>query len=257
MTRTYTDEANFRLVIGVGFQKTGTSSILKFLVANGLEKPPKKELHAFRPNGILQYISRPQYLGMLRARNPEHTYGEYTPAYLMEPTSIWNLNQIAPKARLLVSIRNPIDRAFSAYVHGVGSGRISANKSFPECISEALRGSNSWWENSLINFGLYAKPIQRLFTLFPKEQVMIAHFEDWTKSSATRDFEDDLLKFSGLVRNPSSRLIRVNEKGFWIAKSMPTSESIDSATRERLQDYYSESKELLEEILESRIAWWK
>lgn len=256
MIRTDSTETGFRLVIGVGFQKTGTTSIHKFLLANGLVNPGKKEISAFRPRRTLQPVEKSQYLKMLRVKNPESIYGEFSPNYLSEPTSIWNLSKVAPAAKLIVSVRNPVDRAYSAYVHGVGSGRINEEKSFGECIDTALQGSPNWWENSLLSFGFYAKPIYRMLQMFPRESVMFANYDTWTQNSAINSFEDSLIAFSGLSRNPESSIKRINEQRYWASKKAPLSDSIQPETKALLQGYFNESKNSLEDLLQLELGWW-
>ena len=105
------------IVIGVGVQKAGTTSLAMYLQANGLQMNSGKELHAFH---AVRPLSKQDYLQKLGYS----LYGEYTPNYLDHPSAIWNLSQILPKAKQIVSWRNPVDRAFSAYLHAVGIGKV-------------------------------------------------------------------------------------------------------------------------------------
>jgi hypothetical protein len=244
-----------KLVIGVGFQKTGTSSISKFLIANGLVNPGAKELHAFS-HYKSKPITRSQYLSLLKVKTPNSVYGEFTPNYLMEPTSIWNLSQIVPNAKLIASVRNPIDRAFSAYVHGVGSGRLDEGKTFEECIESAFQGSKIWWENSLLSQGLYSKAIFRLTQLFPRKNLLIVNFDTWTQAHGVANFENELLRFTGLTRISDSGIPKVNQKRYWTSKKTPASSTLSPKTRELLQGFFNESKESLENLIGARLGWW-
>lgn len=246
-----------KVVIGVGCQKSGTSSISNFLQANGLIFPGKKELHAFTVPGRPTLVSRTNYLNKLKVRTDGKIYGEYTPDYLIEPTSIWNLSQVVPDAKIIVSIRNPVDRAFSAYVHGVGAGALDQAKSFRTCIESALSGSNSWWENSLIFEGLYFNPIKRLFDLFPQENILVANYDDWTNPVQKGIFENELLNFCGLDRKSSQGIPHVNRSKRWRRKTEALSCSVDKDLRVQMQEYFDASKSSLEEFLSRDLHWWR
>ena len=156
----------FRIIVGAGCQKAGSSSICNFLAANGLVLPGKKELHAFRLRPVVKPLTRTQYLGLLRVTNFEQVFGEFTPNYLAHPTAIWNLYKAVPEAKILVSVRNPVDRAFSAYTHAVGAGKIRSEISFADAVNSALKGTgHGHWIPGLITEGLYAKGIERLLNL--------------------------------------------------------------------------------------------
>jgi hypothetical protein len=245
-----------RIVIGVGCQKAGTTSISEFLFANGLISPRKKELHAFPLSRELRPVSRAEYLRLLRVRTGNKVFGEFTPNYLAHPTAIWNLQQAVPEAKIIVSLRNPINRAFSGYTHAVGAGRISRTLTFSEAVELALMGSMEHWILGIITEGLYAKGIKRLLNLYPRESVLIANYDSWTLPENTKEFEEELLLFSGLTSRTGGGIPRINDGEFHRAKQAALSETIEPDTSRILRRYFQRSKDELEEILNESLGWW-
>ncbi|MBD3308783.1 hypothetical protein GF339_20420 [candidate division KSB3 bacterium] len=103
------------LIIGV--QKGGTSSLFRFL-----EKHPqclgseRKELHFFDidarySHGKQWYHS--QFSGTFRPW--KHRFFEATPGYLFRPRTAERIYRYNPKIKLIVSLREPVSRAYSAY----------------------------------------------------------------------------------------------------------------------------------------------
>src|SRR5262249_11857417 len=74
--------------------------------------------------------------------------------------------EILPDARLFVILREPIDRAISAY-------RFFTELFEGMTFAEACRGTNN-----LVSIGFYARHLERVFTYYSREQVKILFYED-------------------------------------------------------------------------------
>jgi hypothetical protein len=246
----------YRLVIGVGCQKAGTTSISKFLVANGLKSSGKKELHAFQLQSDSRPVSRVEYLRALRAKPGKDVFGEFTPNYLAHPSAIWNLHTAVPEAKIIVSVRNPIHRAFSAYTHAVGAGKVPRTLSFPDAVDSALRGATGHWIPGLITEGLYSKGIERLLHFYPRDRVLIVNYDRWTLPTNSGDFEEQLLEFAGLERLTQEPIRRENSGGIYRAKKKPVSDAIDDRAKSKLRACFQRSKTELEQLLDEDLGWW-
>jgi hypothetical protein len=250
------DGSSFQLVIGVGCQKSGTSSIAKFLSLNGLSMP-KKELHAFNLRPGLSPLTRNRYLGLLGAKNQNGVFGEFTPDYLHHPTAVWNISQITPDAKIVISVRNPVERAFSAYSHAVGSGEIDQSLRFEDAVELALRGSaTGHWIPSLLTKGMYSKGIQRVLDLFPQDNVMVANYDWWRKAENLKSFQEKLVEFCGLPSGNGGPMPHTNRMRYWRGKRKALSIVLLDNTRKFLQHFYQESKEELESLLDQNLDWW-
>ena len=99
--------------IGIGAQRAGTTWAYNCLAEHPqVFMTRKKEQHFFYVNysrGLDWYAAQFAGAGSAVAR------GEITPDYLYHPEALANIARDLPDARLFVILRNPIDRAVSAY----------------------------------------------------------------------------------------------------------------------------------------------
>src|SRR6188508_2795579 len=99
--------------IGIGAQRAGTTWAYNCLAEHPqVFMTRKKELHFFYVNysrGLDWYAAQFAGAGSAVAR------GEITPDYLYHPEALSNIARDVPDVRLFVILRNPIDRAVSAY----------------------------------------------------------------------------------------------------------------------------------------------
>lgn len=102
--------------------------------------------------------------------NGESAVGEKSPLYLTDPDSPRRIREtLGEDVRLIASLRNPVDRAYSAYWHRLKHGRLPVSQGFPSALES---------DGGLREHSLYAAPIQRLFDLFPKRSLLILIFEE-------------------------------------------------------------------------------
>lgn len=123
--------------------------------------------------------------------------GEVCPYYLFSPEAPGEIARYAPHARIIMVLRNPVDRAFSNYLHLVRDGRETL--SFEEALAqEEYRASQKWeWFWQIRNQGFYSSQVKRYLDNFPPEQVKVYIYERFFE-----DFEsslNDLLDFIGLA----------------------------------------------------------
>lgn len=89
--------------------------------------------------------------------------GEWTPGYMLDAWTPPLLRQAAPQARLLVLVRDPVER--------FRSGRtLAENRLVVEATPRAAA-------NAAFNRGLYADQLLRLWRAFPHEQVLVLQYE--------------------------------------------------------------------------------
>jgi hypothetical protein len=114
----------------------------------------------------------------LFARAPEGALrGESTPFYLYDPDAQRRLHQAVPDARLIVVLRDPIDRAHSNWTHLWSAGLEPEGDFLAACRLEQRRAEAGWapfWR--YLDLGRYGEQLQRLYTRFPREQVLILRY---------------------------------------------------------------------------------
>jgi len=97
------------------------------------------------------------------ARPPGTIAGEWTPGYMLDAWTPPLLRRAAPDARLLVLLRDPVER--------YRSGRTLAENRLT--VGSTVRAA----ANAAFSRGLYADQLQRLWQTFPPEQVLVLQYE--------------------------------------------------------------------------------
>jgi hypothetical protein len=184
-----------------GAQKSGTTALHYFLQKHpNITMGDQQEMHFFDDEEI---FSRPVDYELLHKHfKPvaEATVaGECTPSYLYwqpAPERIWKYN---PKIKLLVLLRNPIDRAFAHWNMQRFKGREPLD--FFEAIKEEktrIAGAPPVEVRrfAYIDRGFYAQQLERFFQFFPQEQVKVVKFEKFREEQ--RETVDSIFSFLGL-----------------------------------------------------------
>jgi hypothetical protein len=102
----------------------------------------------------------------------EIAIGEVSPQYFRSPTAARRIRECIPDARLIASLRNPIDRAFSGYLMRTRRGEV-VRSADDDLTADA----------SHVKEGLYYRRLKRYFELFPREQMKIILFDDFARDA--------------------------------------------------------------------------
>jgi hypothetical protein len=112
------------------------------------------------------------------AVSDEIAIGEASPWYLYSAQAAENIARRVPDTKLIAVLRNPVDRAFSSYLHVTRDGRESLT--FEEgLLAEEKRIEQGWefiWHYQ--RAGFYAAQVERFLNLFPREQVRFYLYDD-------------------------------------------------------------------------------
>lgn len=180
----------------IGTQRGGTTSLHAYLGAHPqVQTPATKELHFItdRYERGLDW-----YLGQFPAElAPDVITGEATPYALFHPLAPRRLREIAPAARLIALLRNPVDRAYSQYFLERSGGhetldfaaaldaeqtRLDGEEA--RLAREATYASAPHKHASYLARGDYARQLERWLAIFPKEQILIIRSEDLYERTA-------------------------------------------------------------------------
>lgn len=163
-----------------GTQKGGTSALDLYLRGHPeICMAVNKEVHFFDNEDHFKSNNLVDYNFYHRAFEPKlrsQLLGEATPIYMYwydAPRRIWEYNQ---NMKLIVILRNPIERAYSHW--NMEFSRGADNISFWDALiterdrcREALPSQHRVY--SYVDRGLYSEQLRRLWTFFPKEQILI------------------------------------------------------------------------------------
>jgi len=152
--------------VGVGTQKAGTSWWNALVEAHPdvyRHKGQPKELHYFdvqwdRPWSAADATRYARYF----PRPTGSISGEWTPGYMIDFWAPALIARAAPQARILVLLRDPIDRFRSGLTHT--DDATAASLSHRDAAGAFGRG-------------LYAQQLRRVLDAFPREQVLILQYE--------------------------------------------------------------------------------
>lgn len=221
----------------IGAPKAGTTSLFYYLDAHPqVYLCPVKEVGFFwayganvQPQGpgkerlknrLVDDLER--YQRLFEAVRDEKAIGEASVRYLNNPRSPGLIHQFIPNARLIVSLRQPAERAFSAFVHNRQDG-VEPCSNFSEALAQERQGvRDGWTQARYLHNGFYAQSLKRYFALFQRQQLHISLFEDlkYQPEELMRSifnflevdptFRPDTSQkhnASGLIRNPVLRIL--------------------------------------------------
>jgi len=183
--------------------------------------------------------------------------GEASPGYLLHPLAPERVQGTVPDARLIVLLRDPVDRAFSHYHHEVALGREPL--SFEEALDhepERTRGeeerlirepdyfSHAWWNHTYLARGRYAEQLERWLAVFPREQLLVLASEELGADPAL--VYARTLEFLGVTRHELTEFPLVFKQEYG---------EMRADTRRTLADYFSAPNERLYELLGRDFGW--
>jgi hypothetical protein len=152
--------------VGVGAQRAGTTWWFDLLIRHPQIRPPRgrrKELHFFDRFGAEPMLDHhvADYHAQFR-RRPGQIAGEWTPRYMGDAWALRLVRRAAPDTKVLVLLRDPIERYRSGVIHRATRGRDRRR----ELIS-----------SDAIERGRYGTQTRRLLELFGKEQLLVLQYE--------------------------------------------------------------------------------
>ncbi|MDM8530381.1 sulfotransferase domain-containing protein [Anaerolineales bacterium HSG25] len=250
----------------IGGQRCGTTTLYKYLIQHPYIMPASgKELHFFDLNfekGQTWYQTHfptraYKQLLMKTGRQPLIT-GESSPYYLFHPHVPSRVATMRPSAKLIVLLRNPIDRAYSHYFHEVRWGFETAS-TFEQAISlepERLAGeadrllenehyySFSHHHHTYLERGIYVDQLEYWSRFFPKEQLLILSSENFYTNTPT--VFKQILQFLELPIWEPPRYKNFNQAN---------NPNIDPEIRTRLQTYFQPHNDRLYDYLGRNFDW--
>jgi hypothetical protein len=189
----------------VGAPKAGTTSLYHYL-----EEHPEIEMSSQKEPDYFSDIPL-QEQGMYYGKNRINTldkyeslfaqkegviYGEGSVSYLFYENVAEDIKKYNPNAKIIIMLRNPIDRAFSHYLMDYRLGLVS--DSFEDIINKKSKYKNAHlFYQQYIEVSEYAKQIQRYCNVFSTDNLLLIDYEDFKGDVAgTVDLVYDFLKVS-------------------------------------------------------------
>jgi hypothetical protein len=250
----------------VGGQRCGTTSLFRYLAMHPAVVPPlfQKGIHFFDLHygrGLRWYRGQFPVRSIadrrVAAAAPRAVTGEASPYYVFHPLAGERIARDLPAVKLIVLLRDPVDRAFSA--HKQESGRGFETEPFERALDleeSRLEGelerihadpdyvSFSHQHHAYLARGRYAEQLARLFDLFGRERVLV--LETAVLSATPEAVWERVLDFLDLPPWRPSAFERHNAR-----PSSPLSDRLQS----RLETYFAPHDAQLAALLGEVPTW--
>lgn len=193
----------------VGAQKSGTTALFEYLRRHrGLVSSKVKETYFFSPEAYRGWTHNPAYPFYERLKDEAfdpfprpwalrwyHTQFsiprpgrlglnfEGTPDYLYYPLSPWRIHAYRPDTKLIVLLRDPVERAYSAWnmFHQIEDGefvQLRERRAFTRVVEDELESLGRvplTVGTDYVRRGLYFDQLSRLLEFFPAQQIHVLH----------------------------------------------------------------------------------
>ena len=174
----------------IGASRSGTTSLYAYFRQHpDIYMSPVKEPMYYWPEGSAEYdygvTTREAYERLFDGVTTERAIGEASPQYLRGATAPERIAADLPGVRLIVSLRNPADRAYSSYL-----GRLRGGKE-RRGVAEALRPDGYYCQTSV-----YYPQLVRYFERFDRARIKVIIFEDL--AARTHEVLRELYEFLGV-----------------------------------------------------------
>ena len=249
----------------IGAQKGGTTSLYNYLIEHPQIEPAfKKEVHFFDVNfkkSIMWYRS---FFPSLLYKNykkltskKEIISGEASPYYIIHPHAPKRIFSVIPKVKLIILLRNPVDRAYSHHSHQTQLGfekltfrnaiekeEERLNGEEEKMLKEEKYESYNFGHFTYFKRGIYIDQLKKWFKYFPKEQILIIKSEIFFENPAK--IVKQVFKFLELPNWSDIKYIKYAEGSY---------KRMDKDTRENLIRYFKLHNQRLYKFLGKDFEW--
>ena len=113
------------------------------------------------------------YRSLFSHRGTATFAGEITPEYaILGSEGLSHIKRLAPDARVIFIMRNPVDRLWSQVLHQCRARGLDANRQSPEAIAAMLA------EPRFAELADYAQTLDDMAAVFSDEQTLVLFYED-------------------------------------------------------------------------------
>ncbi|MDW3192755.1 MAG: sulfotransferase domain-containing protein [Cytophagales bacterium] len=240
----------------VGAQKSGSSTLYWWL-----RQHPQLGMSFDKESKFLdRYYSKGEkwYRHQFPLASSKKLAGDNTPYYLFHPLVPERAYSLCPEAKIIVILRNPINRAFSQYQMECRKGR-EVHNSFEEAIegemeriheaktdllSNPLDYHHTFENTSYLSRGIYIDQIEHWLKWYKRDQILILISETFF-ADPRKELKKvyDFLSISQTLPND------------FTPYNVADYENMNEKTRLNLRDFFRPHNERLEEFLDRKLDW--
>jgi hypothetical protein len=152
---------------------------------------------------------RDEYEALFDPAPPGTLRGESTPFYLYNRDAQRRIRALVPGARLIVILRDPVERAHSNWTHLWSAGLDPVDDFVAACAEEERRIAAGWadfWHYTTL--GRYGEQLEQLYSVFPREQVLVFRYRALVDTPAR--VLDRICAFLGVAEGVLTEVPREN-----------------------------------------------
>ena len=248
----------------IGAKRCGTTSLYQHLPEHPcISKSPYDNMGFFNDNFHLGVNWYKSFFPTTFTRNKmKSKFGDFlafdvTTKYMEEESTANNVYQTKPNMKIIIILRNPVDRAYSQYHLSVR--QTAERRSFEDVVEENMNRLNkeshehhkikprfSAKEDNYLKKGLYALQLRYWLKIFPRENILIV---------STEEFESN----QQIIYNKIFEFLNISKFEVKNTKKMEKGNytSMKSETRNLLLDYFRPHNHELFELINMEFNWDK
>lgn len=214
----------------VGCQKTASTWLYQCLQEHPQVFVPQKDaIHYFEIN---YYKGLEWYKQWFKDVESQEVILDPTPSYIRCYQAPRRIAKFNSSSKLIFSLRNPIERAFSHYWHEKKKSKIAFT--FEEAINYGGVGNYDLY-NDWIFTGFYYEHIQRFLRYFPREQMIFLLYDDLVADP--KNYLEKLFSFLGVEEGfePSVLHQKINKAKKKIVRKNPESDNNQNSFKKILR----------------------
>jgi len=184
----------------VGAPKAGTTSLHEYLKKiPGIFMSEVKEPCYFckivipKDHYVTPIRDKKKYLALFQKSKNEEKVGESSVWYLSDPEASTLIHQQVPHAKIIILLRDPVERALSHYLMLEGRNLFKSSSFHEQVQKEISQGLDYKTPHIRLDAGFYYNDIKRFLETFGKKQVMIIIFEEFVVN--TKEILKNILEF--------------------------------------------------------------
>lgn len=120
-----------------------------------------------------------EYLRLFDGAKIQKAIGESSVSYLCHRGTAERIRAKVPDARIIIALRNPVERLFSHFMMDIRDGKIPQNSSILPTVFEDAKVLEKVWGqcNLYLECGLYAEQVAEYLRTFGEERVKVIIYE--------------------------------------------------------------------------------
>ena len=250
----------------IGTAKSGTTSLFEHLIKHPSIFPPLAQ----QPNFFTTHYHKGEswyrcYFPSIITKNltqnikkQKFLTGEASTQYYWYPHAVKRVKSLLPNAKIILLLRNPIDRSYSQYQmeFSKGNDELSSFEDAIELENERIQDeyekmlqdenyySKKYTIQSYITKSIYVNYIEEWLKYFPREQFLFLNSEEF--NSDTSKVYKKTLNFL--------EISEIDFKNYEVFRAAKYSE-MNPSTRKKLSEFFKPYNEKLYKLIDQNFHW--